>query len=125
MPPDEMRYKLMRVIQSNPEMSQRDVARALDASVGRVNYYLKALMRQGWIKTTQFKNSQNKAAYMYLLTPRGIKAKARLTARFLQVKVREYELLRQEIEQVRRECAEEPSSCRPRPKTRRTDAVAE
>lgn len=96
-------YKLLRLLASNPQMSQRDMARALGVSLGKANYCLQALIAKGWIKATNFTNSQNKAAYMYLLTPRGIEEKARLTMRFLQAKVREYEALRTEIKQMRRE----------------------
>jgi EPS-associated MarR family transcriptional regulator len=101
--PDEMRYKLLRLLQASPQMSQRDVARALGISLGRVNYCMKALIERGWIKMAHFRNSDNKAAYMYLLTPRGIDAKAGVTVRFLKAKLREYESLRAEIEEVRRE----------------------
>jgi EPS-associated MarR family transcriptional regulator len=100
---DEMRYKLMRLLDANPGMSQRDVARELGISLGKANYCLQALVRKGWIKATNFKNSQNKAAYMYLLTPRGLESKATLTMQYLQVKIREYEALRVEIEEMRRE----------------------
>jgi EPS-associated MarR family transcriptional regulator len=103
---DEMRYTLMRLLQAKPHMSQRDVARELGISLGRVNFCLKALIRKGWIKATNFKNSHNKAAYMYLLTPRGVDEKARLAVRFLLIKTREYERLRAEIEQIRREAQE-------------------
>lgn len=98
-----MRFKLLRLLETHPGMSQRDVARELDISLGRVNYCLRALADRGWIKARRFKNSQNKAAYLYLLTPRGIEAKANLTVRFLKVKLREYESLRAEIEEIRRE----------------------
>lgn len=98
---DEMRYKLMRLLEAKPALSQRDVARQLGVSVGKVNYCLQALASKGWIKAANFKNSQNKAAYMYLLTPRGIEQKAALTVRFLKVKLLEYEALRVEIEQMR------------------------
>jgi len=100
---DDMRYKLMRLIEANPEMSQRDVARELGISLGKVNYCVRALIQRGWVKVSNFKNSHNKAAYMYLLTPRGIDAKASLTVRFLQAKMQEYEALRLEIEQIRNE----------------------
>lgn len=100
---DEMRYKLMRLLEANPKLSQRDVAREFGISLGKVNYCLQALVHKGWIKASHFKNSQNKVAYRYLLTPRGIEEKASLTVRFLQIKVREYETLRSEIEQLRRE----------------------
>ena len=93
----------MRLIEANPEMSQRDVARELGISLGKVNYCLQALMQKGWIKATNFTNSQNKAAYMYLLTPRGLRQKAGLTLHFLQIKMAEYEKLRVEIEEMRHE----------------------
>jgi EPS-associated MarR family transcriptional regulator len=99
----DVHYKLMRLLEANPEMSQRDIARELGVSLGKVNYCLRALIGKGWIKATNFTNSQNKAAYMYLLTPRGIEQKATLTVRFLQLKMREYEALRHEIKQMRRE----------------------
>jgi EPS-associated MarR family transcriptional regulator len=100
---DEIRYKLMRLLQANPEMSQRDVARELDISVGKVNYSLRALVGRGWVKVNNFRDSDNKLAYKYLLTPRGIEAKARLTVRFLRAKMDEYETLKMEIEQIRRD----------------------
>ena len=104
--PPEMHYRLLRLVQANPEMSQRDLARELGVSLGKVNYCLRALIKKGWIKVTNFTNSQNKAAYMYLLTPRGIEKKAALTVQFLHVKVREYETLREEIAQIRREAGQ-------------------
>lgn len=100
---EETRYQILRLLEGNPKLSQRDVARALGMSLGKVNHGVKTLLQRGWIKVANFKNSHNKAAYMYLLTPRGIKQKASLTLEFLQIKTREYELLRAEIEQIRRE----------------------
>lgn len=100
---EEIHYKLMRLLQANPQLSQRDAARELGVSLGKVNYCLRALVAKGWVKASNFKNSQNKAAYMYLLTPRGVEQKASLTLRFLNVKLREYEALRAEIEQMRQE----------------------
>ena len=100
---DEVRYKLLTLLGPNPALSQRDLARELGISLGKVNYCLRALIKKGWIKATNFTNSQNKAAYMYLLTPRGIEEKTSLTMRFLQAKMQEYEALRAEIEQIRRE----------------------
>jgi EPS-associated MarR family transcriptional regulator len=98
---DEVRYKLLKLLEPNPELSQRQVARALGISLGKVNYCLKALVEKGWIKAANFKNSKNKSAYTYLLTPRGIEGKARFTGKFLRIKMREYEALRTEIEQIR------------------------
>jgi EPS-associated MarR family transcriptional regulator len=100
---DEMRYKLMRVLEANPSMSQRDLARALGVSLGRVNYCLQALINKGLIKAKSFSESRNKAAYGYLLTPSGIEQKAALTINFLKAKTREYEALRLEIEGLQRE----------------------
>jgi len=100
---DETRFRLMRLLEANPGMSQRDLARELGISLGKVNYCVAALIRLGWIKVTNFKNSHKKAAYLYLLTPRGIDEKASLTFRFLQAKLREYEALKVEIEQIRHE----------------------
>jgi EPS-associated MarR family transcriptional regulator len=105
---DETRYKLMRLLEANPRMSQRDAARELGISLGKVNFCVQALIHKGWIKATRFKNSRNKAAYMYLLTPRGIEQKASLTVEFLRIKMREYKVLRAEIDQIRREVERHP-----------------
>ena len=101
--PREIHYKLLRLLQANPGMSQREAASELGVSLGKVNYCLRALMRKGWVKATNFKNSQNKVGYLYVLTPRGLEEKATLTVRFLGVKIREFEALRAEIEQMRKE----------------------
>lgn len=99
----EEHYKLMRLLEANPELSQRELARHLGISLGKVNYCLRALIQKGWVKASNFTNSQNKVAYMYLLTPRGIEQKATMALRFLQMKTAEYETLRAEIKQIRRE----------------------
>lgn len=104
---DEIRYKLLKVIQVHPEMSQRDVARELGISLGKVNYCLNALIKCGLVKVANFRNSENKAAYMYLLTARGVKDKARVTGRFLRRKLQEYEELRTEIEAIRLDAGRE------------------
>lgn len=95
---DETHYQVLRLLNANPGISQRDVAKALGVSLGKVNYLVRALVQRGWVKVTNFKNSQNKVAYMYLLTPRGIEHKGRLTLQFLHKKMKEYEILRAEIE---------------------------
>lgn len=100
---NDVQFRLMRLLEANPGMSQREAARALGISLGKVNYCLQALIGRGWIKVQSFTNSRSKAAYMYLLTPRGIKRKATLTVSFLQAKLREYEALRAEISQMQRE----------------------
>lgn len=100
---DEYRSKILRILEEDPAIRQRDLARQLGVSLGKANYCLQALIEKGWIKANNFKNSNNKKAYMYLLTRRGIAEKARVTARFLDGKVAEFEALQREIESLRRE----------------------
>lgn len=100
---DEYRAKILRKLEQDPQIGQRDLARELGISLGKANYCLRALMEKGLIKARNFKNSRNKKAYMYLLTRQGMTEKARATARFLDRKVAEYEALRNEIEVLRRE----------------------
>jgi EPS-associated MarR family transcriptional regulator len=107
---DETRYKLMRLLAARPGISQRDAARELGMSLGKVNYCLRALIERGLVKATNFKNSRRKAAYMYLLTPRGFEQKAAFAVRFLKIKMSEYESLRNEIEQMRRETEAQPQA---------------
>jgi len=100
---DDLRYKIFTLLSSDPRMSQRALADALGVSLGKVNYCLKALMEMGWVKAKQFRNSERKLAYAYLLTPHGIEEKARVTMRFLKRKIEEYEALELEIERLRKE----------------------
>ena len=100
---DEYRYKILKALEQNPEISQRDLARELGVSLGRVNFCLKALIDVGLLKVTNFRNSRNKLAYMYLLTPSGVKEKSLITERFLKLKLKEYEALEAEINMLRSE----------------------
>lgn len=100
---DEYRSKILRLLEEKPEISQREIARELGVSLGRVNFCLQALVEKGLVKADNFKNSNNKKAYMYFLTRKGIVEKARATTRFLDRKVAEYEALQREIEMLRRE----------------------
>jgi EPS-associated MarR family transcriptional regulator len=100
---DEYRYKVLKLLAGNPHLSQRDLARELGISLGKVNYCLQALIEKGMIKASNFKNSQNKQAYAYLLTPKGIEDKTRVTVRFLNCKLAEYKTLQSEIEHLRQE----------------------
>jgi EPS-associated MarR family transcriptional regulator len=95
---EERHLKVLRLLESNPRMNQRDMAEALGVSLGKTNYCLKALLDKGLIKMQNFRNSQNKLAYAYLLTPAGISAKTELTVRYLRLKMTEYENLKHEIE---------------------------
>jgi EPS-associated MarR family transcriptional regulator len=103
---DEYRAKILKKLQDDPQISQRDLARELGISLGRANFCLRALMEKGLIKANNFKNNRNKKAYMYLLTPRGMAEKARATASFLERKVAEYEALQREIDNLRRDLQE-------------------
>ena len=99
-------YSLLKTLEENPGLSQRDLAKKLGVSLGKVNYCLNKLIEKGSLKINNFRNSQNKLAYAYLLTPQGIESRARMTVQFLKRKVREYERLHGEIEALRREAAE-------------------
>lgn len=109
---DEVRYKILKRLTADPNTSQRDLARELDVSVGKVNYCLQALIEKGFVKVNNFRNNKNKLAYAYLLTPRGVEEKARVTVSFLQRKVREYAELQEEIETLRQEVLTSPELAR-------------
>ena len=100
---EDTHYRLLRLLETNPDLSQRELARELGVSLGKANYCLQALMEKGLVKVNNFKNSNNKKAYMYLLTSKGIAEKGRATVRFLDRKVAEYEALRREIASLKRE----------------------
>jgi EPS-associated MarR family transcriptional regulator len=91
-------FRVMRLLQENPDLTQRELAQKLGVSVGGLNYCLKALMEKGLVKMQNFQQSKNKFGYVYVLTPRGISEKAALTNRFLKRKLEEYEALKAEIE---------------------------
>ena len=93
-------FRVMRLLQENPDLTQRELAEKLGVSVGGLNYCLKALMDKGWVKMQNFQNSKNKFKYVYLLTPQGIAERVALTSRFLERKLQEYEALKAEIESL-------------------------
>ena len=97
---EENRYKLLKLLHENPEMNQRDIAKSLGLSLGKVNFCLKAVIEKGWVKAGNFSKSPNKKAYVYLLTLRGIEEKATVTREFLERKQNEYEELKAEIEEL-------------------------
>mgnify|MGYP002135605191 CR=1 FL=1 len=103
----EIHLKVLRLLQSNPALSQREMAEALGISLGKTNYCVKALMDKGYLKMQNFLGSSNKLAYSYLLTPSGMAAKANLTRSFLTRKAEEYELLKNEIESLKLEMAQD------------------
>jgi EPS-associated MarR family transcriptional regulator len=97
----EIDFKALQVLEKSPQINQRELAIALGVSLGKANYCVKALLAKGQIKVQNFKNSQNKLAYAYVLTPVGIAARADLTMQFLQVKLAEYERLKTDIEKLK------------------------
>ena len=110
---DEIHYKILNVLQDNPQISQRGLAKELGVSLGKANYCLRALIGRGWVKARNFQKSDNKKAYAYLLTPKGIEEKARVTVRFLKYKINEYETLKREISQMRQEVDAQPQGGEP------------
>ena len=100
---DELRLRVLRALEANPELSQRQLAAELGVSLGGVNYALKALVERGFVKAANFRKSGNKVAYLYVLTPQGVAEKASLATAFLGRKLDEYEVLRQEIEALKGE----------------------
>ena len=100
---DPQRLELLKLLHDQPQMSQRDLARAMGVSLGKANYCLKALMEKGLVKLGNFRRNPDKLEYAYLLTPAGLEEKSRITLAFLKRKVEEYEALEKEIEQLRSE----------------------
>ena len=98
--------KVLRLLDANPQINQRDLAAALGVSLGKTNFCLRALLDKGLLKMQNFKSSKRKLAYVYLLTPVGIAAKTALTGQFLAHKLEEYALLNAEIEALQQEVAE-------------------
>jgi EPS-associated MarR family transcriptional regulator len=107
--------KVLRLLQANPRMNQRELAAALGVSLGKTNFCLKALLDKGLLKVQNFQNSKRKLAYAYLLTPAGMAEKTALTRRFLTRKMQEYELLKAEIEALRQEAAQNGAEARNHP----------
>jgi EPS-associated MarR family transcriptional regulator len=95
--------RVMRLLQANPTMNQRELAAALGVSLGKANFCLQALVAKGLLKMQNFNSSKRKGVYAYLLTPTGLAEKAALTRRFLKYKIEEYELLKAEIELLKQE----------------------
>ena len=101
--PQDKVLVLLKEIESNSELTQRDLSRRLAISLGKINYLLSALVDKGWVEMKNFKESKNKLGFVYLLTPNGIRTKVHLTQQFLQWKMDEYEKLKGEIESLKKE----------------------
>ncbi|HEX9985060.1 MAG TPA: MarR family EPS-associated transcriptional regulator [Thermoanaerobaculia bacterium] len=100
---EEVRYRLLKFLAEHPDASQRQVARELGISLGKANYCLRALMERGLVKVRNFRNSENKSAYAYILTAQGLEEKIDVTSAFLRRKMAEYDLLREEIDRLQAE----------------------
>ena len=99
----ELEYRALKILEQQPDLTQRQLAEELGISLGKTHYLVKSLIDVGWVKLDNFQKSNNKWGYAYLLTPMGIAEKAAITARFLIKKQREYNALKEEIAQLRAE----------------------
>jgi EPS-associated MarR family transcriptional regulator len=108
---EDVRFRVLRHLQENPEISQRELANAIGISVGGAHFALKALVEKGLVKLGNFSAAEDKRRYAYILTPKGISKKAALTSRFLKRKLAEYEALKAEIEAIERESAGDSKTC--------------
>lgn len=102
----EIQFKALKLLDKNPNFSQRELSAELGVSLGKTHYVVKALINMGWVKLDNFRRSDNKLGYAYLLTAKGISEKADITVRFLARKQLEYDALRDEIEQLKAEVGE-------------------
>jgi EPS-associated MarR family transcriptional regulator len=96
-------FRVLRLLQDNPDLTQREIAQSLGLSTSGLNYCLKALIAKGWVKVQNFSQSKNKFGYIYVLTPQGLSEKAALMTRFLGRKMQEYEALKAEIKALKSE----------------------
>ena len=96
-------YIILKILKDNPKMTQRQMAKELGLSLGKTNYVVRALVDKGWVKLTNFKRSDNKLGYIYLLTPEGVSEKSVLAQNFLKRKSEEYNKLKIEIEMLKNE----------------------
>lgn len=104
----ETHFRIMRILEENPDLTQRELADKLGMSVGGLNYCLNALIDKGHVKMQNFQNSKNKFKYVYLLTPMGVAEKLALTSQFLSRKIQEYEALKDEIDSLEAEVQRAP-----------------
>ena len=103
---DEFRYRMLKRLEANPDLSQRELARQLGVSVGKVNYGLRALGELGLVKASNFANSRHKQAYVYVLTPKGMRAKARTALSYFRQKLAEYEAIQRDLAELRKDVSQ-------------------
>ena len=106
----DIHLDLLRKLEVNPEYTQRQLSQEMGVSLGKVNYCMKKLIEKGWIKLANFNRNPNKVSYIYLLTPNGIEQKTRLTFAFLSIKLKEYEMLKDEISKLKQDAEKLKSS---------------
>ena len=99
----DIHLDLLRKLESNPAYTQRELSHEMGVSLGKVNYCMKKLIEKGSIKLSNFSHNPNKVGYAYLLTPKGLEEKARLTFSFLKIKIKEYEILQKEISLIKKD----------------------
>ncbi len=99
----EIHYYLLNLLATEPQLGQRDMARKMGISLGKVNYCVTELSRKGLIKVKRFQKARARKAYMYTLTPKGIEEKGRITIQFLKRKLREYEEIKRQINDLTRD----------------------
>jgi len=104
---EDTHFRVLRLLQDNPDITQREMAQQLGVSTSGLNYCLKALIDKGWVKVQNFSQSKNKFGYVYVLTPQGIAEKVALTSRFLKRKMEEFEALKVEIEALKTEVGDD------------------
>jgi EPS-associated MarR family transcriptional regulator len=99
----QSQYQILKSLEKDPDYTQRQLSKDLDISLGNVNYCLKNLVEKGFVKIDNFRKSKNKTQYSYLLTPKGIEEKAKLTIEFIKIKTQEYNRLKNEIKDLKSE----------------------
>ncbi len=103
----EIRYRLLKILTEEPKLGQRDMAKRMGISLGKVNYCVSELAAKGWIKITRLKSARKKIPYTYMLTPKGLEEKGMLTIKFLKRKVSEYEEIKKQIRELHYEVQQE------------------
>ena len=103
----EIRYRLLKILSEEPKLGQREMAKRMGISLGKVNFCISELAAKGWIKITRLKSARKKIPYIYMLTPKGLEEKGKLTVRFLKTKLAEYKEIRNQVEELHNEVHQE------------------
>ena len=103
----EIRYRLLKILAEEPQLGQREMAKRMGISLGKVNFCVSELAAKGWIKITRLKSARKKIPYIYMLTPKGLEEKGQLTVRFLKRKLAEYEEIKKQILELHNEVQQE------------------